>query len=182
MLSVEESSLVKSKPIPSLDSTHEPSPEPRTPKEKLIHPSEFPIKFEDYSDTSKLLRHEKLTHPLEEVSSKIPPKEWLMEVKRSSKANQILSSSMTMLCSLRVTTKEALHNPTVETNIMSEFLVETLLSNMPLVSTNKLFKSPLGLFLKCCGIARAVPVIIDKIEVFIDYHIYAILEFDILIG
>jgi hypothetical protein len=27
-----------------------------------------------------------------------------------------------------------------------------------------------------------VPVIIDKIEVFVDFHIYAILEFDILIG
>ena len=53
---------------------------------------------------------------------------------------------------------------------------------MRLVPTNKLFKSPLGLFLECRGIARAMPIIIDKIEVFIDFHIYAILEFDILIG
>ena len=52
---------------------------------------------------------------------------------------------------------------------------------MPLVLTNKLFKSPLGLFFECCGIARAVPVITDKIEVFIDFHIYTILQFDILI-
>jgi hypothetical protein len=77
---------------------------------------------------------------------------------------------------------EALHNPTVETNIMSEFLTKTLLGNMPLVSTNKLFKSPSRLIFKCCVIARAVLVIIDKIEVFIDFHIYDILEFDILIG
>jgi hypothetical protein len=34
----------------------------------------------------------------------------------------------------------------------------------------------------CCEIARDVPVIINKIKVFIDFHIYAILEFDILIG
>jgi hypothetical protein len=53
---------------------------------------------------------------------------------------------------------------------------------MPLVPTNKLFKSPLGLFFKCCGIARAVPITIDKIEVFIDFHIYTILKFDLLIG
>jgi hypothetical protein len=53
---------------------------------------------------------------------------------------------------------------------------------MPLVSTNKLFKSPLGLFFECCGIARAVQIIIDKIEVFIDFHMYAILEYDLLIG
>jgi hypothetical protein len=65
---------------------------------------------------------------------------------------------------------------------MSEFLVKTLLGNMPLVPTNKLFKSPLRLFFEYCGIIRAMPVIIDKIKVFIDFHIYAILEFDILIG
>ena len=45
---------------------------------------------------------------------------------------------------------------------------------MPLVPTNKIFE--------CCGIARAVPVILNKIEVFIDFHIFAILEFDLVIG
>ena len=105
-----------------------------------------------------------------------------MEVKHSSKAIQILSPSTMIPCSLRGTNIEALHNPIVGTSIMSEFLVKNLLADMPLVPTNKLFKSPLGLFFECCGIARPVPVIIDKIEAFIDFHIYAILEFDILIG
>jgi hypothetical protein len=84
--------------------------------------------------------------------------------------------------SLRGANIEALHNPTVGTSIMSEFLMKNLLGYMSLVPTNKLFKSPLGLFSECCGIARVVPVIIDKIKVFIDFHIYTILEFDILIG
>ena len=39
-----------------------------------------------------------------------------------------------------------------------------------------------GLIFECCGIARAVPIIKDKIKVFIDFHIFAILEFDLLIG
>jgi hypothetical protein len=43
MSSVEESSLVESKLIPSKGSTCEPLPEPRTPKEQVIHPLEFPI-------------------------------------------------------------------------------------------------------------------------------------------
>jgi hypothetical protein len=43
MPSVEESSLVEFKPIPFLDSTLEPPPKPRTPKERVIHPLEFPI-------------------------------------------------------------------------------------------------------------------------------------------
>jgi len=81
MTSVEETSSVESKHIPSLDSTYEPSPEPQTPKETMLHPSKFPIKFKDYGNTSKLSWHEK---NMREVSPKAePPEEWLMEVKRS---------------------------------------------------------------------------------------------------
>ena len=65
---------------------------------------------------------------------------------------------------------------------MLKFLVKNLLGNMPLVPTNKLFKSPSGLIFECCGIARAVPIVIDKTEVHLDFHIYAILEFELLIG
>jgi hypothetical protein len=65
---------------------------------------------------------------------------------------------------------------------MLEFLATNLLGNMLLVPTNKLFKSLLRLFFECCRIARAVPIIIDKIKVLIDLHIFAILEFDLLIG
>ena len=86
-----------------------------------------------------------------------------MEVKHSFEAIRIVSPSMTMPYSLRGTIVEALHNPMVETNIMSEFLVGTLLAKILLVSTNKLFKSPLALIFECCGIARAMPVKIDKI-------------------
>jgi hypothetical protein len=81
-----------------------------------------------------------------------PPKEWLMEVKCSSEAIQILSPSTTIPCSLREMVVEALHNPMVEANIMSEFLAKTLLGKTPLVSTNKLFKSPSGLIFECCGL------------------------------
>jgi hypothetical protein len=47
---------------------------------------------------------------------------------------------------------------------------------------NKLFKNPSGLIFECCGIARTVPIIIDKTEVHLDFHVFAILEFDLLIG
>jgi hypothetical protein len=64
---------------------------------------------------------------------------------------------------------------------MLEFLAKNILGNMPLVPTNKLFKSPLRLFFKCCGIARVVPIIINGTEAYLDFHIYAILEFDLLV-
>jgi hypothetical protein len=127
----------------------------------------------------RYFRHEKLTLTYEKVSPKAKPsKEWLM----ASKAIQILSPSMTMPYSLRGTHIDALHNPMVETNIMSEFLVKTLFGKLPLVSINKLFKSPPGLIFESCVIARTMPVIIDKIEIHLDFHVFAILEFDLLIG
>jgi hypothetical protein len=110
-----------------------------------------------------------------------PSKEWLMDVKHFSKAIQILSPSTTIPCLLKGTVIEALHNPIVGTSIMSEFLVKNLLGNMPLVLTNKHFKSPLGLFFECYGIARAMPVVINKTKVHLDFDIFAILEFDLLI-
>jgi hypothetical protein len=71
----------------------------------------FPIKLEDYGNTSKLSWHEK---HIKDVSPKVEPsKEWLMEV--------IFSSSTTIPCLLRGTNVEALHNPTVRTSIMSDF-------------------------------------------------------------
>jgi hypothetical protein len=138
MSSVEEYTLVKSKHMLSVGSTHEPSPEPWTPKERVIHPLEFPIEFEDYGNTSKLSWHEKHTKQVSPRAKLL--KEWLMEVKRSSEAIQILSPSTAMPCSLRGTVVEALYNPTVGTSIMLELLAKNLLGNMPLVPTNKLLK------------------------------------------
>jgi hypothetical protein len=49
----------------------------------MLHPSKFPIKFKDFGNTPKHFWH----NPHEEVSPREKPsKEWLMEVKCSSKA------------------------------------------------------------------------------------------------
>ena len=140
MSSIEKSSSAESKPVASLDLTHEPSLEPWTPKERILHPLEFLIKFKDYGNTSKHFWH----NPLEASPKVEPSKEWLMEVKRSSESIQILSPSMAMPCSLRGTNIKAIHNPTIGTSIMLEFLAKNLLGNMALVLTNKLFQKSFG--------------------------------------
>ena len=53
---------------------------------------------------------------------------------------------------------------------------------MSLVPTNKLFISPLGLIFECSGIVRDVPIEINETEVQLDFHIFAILDFELLIG
>jgi hypothetical protein len=65
---------------------------------------------------------------------------------------------------------------------MSEFLAKNLLGNMLLVPTNKLFKSPSGLIFECSGIVRVMLIEINRTKVHLDFHIFAILEFDLLIG
>jgi len=49
----------------------------------MLHASELPIKFEDYGNTLKILKHEEHTKLF---PRKEPSKEWLLEVKRSSEA------------------------------------------------------------------------------------------------
>jgi hypothetical protein len=90
--------------------------------------------------------------------------------------------STTMSCSLRGTNIEALYKPHSQNQFMSELLAKNLLGNMSLVPTNKLFKSPLRLFFECCGIARNMLIIIDETKVHLDFHIYAILDFELHIG
>ena len=56
------------------------------------------------------------------------------------------------------------------------------MGNKPLTPTVKYFKCPSGLYFECRGIARDVPITIDKIEVHFDFYIYEILDFDLLLG
>ena len=53
---------------------------------------------------------------------------------------------------------------------------------MPLILTNKLFKSPSELIFECSGIIREVQIVINETEVHLDFHIFAILDFELLIG
>ena len=62
-------------------------------------------------------------------------------------------------------------------------LAHSLLGSVSLTPSGKLLEScPFGHILECRGIASAVPVTIDKIEVNLDFHIFDILDFDLLIG
>jgi hypothetical protein len=78
---------------------------------------------------------------------------------------------------------EALHDPTNdEACILSEYLIGTLVGKKPQTLTNKYVRSPSGLFFECQGIARDVPITIDKIEVRLDFHVYDVIDFDLLLG
>jgi len=59
----------------------------------------------------------------------------------------------------------------------------TLLGDVMLRPSDKLLKScPFGHILECRGVASAVSLTLDKIEVHLDFHIFDTLDFDLLIG
>ena len=108
--------------------------------------------------------------------------DWSKEVRRTSEAIQVSPTSTTILCSMRGNTVVPLCDPAAEVYIISEYLMDTLVGNKPLTPTDKYCKSLFRLFFECRGIARDVPIIIDKIEVRLDFHIYDNIDFDLLQG
>jgi len=117
--------------------------------------------------------------PLEEAMKE----DWSDGEKRFSEAIWISSPSTITPRSIRGTTVEAHINPIMEVNVLPCHLAYTLLGNVTLRPSDMLLRScPLGHILKCRGIASAVPLIVDKIEVNLDFHILNILDFDLLLG
>jgi hypothetical protein len=62
-------------------------------------------------------------------------------------------------------------------------LAYTLLGDVMLRPSDKLLKSCLsGHILECRGVACVVPLIVDKIKVNLDFHIFDVLDLDLLLG
>ena len=71
----------------------------------------------------------------------------------------------------------------MDVNVFPWHLAYTLLGNVTLRPSDTLLKScPSGHILECRGVASAVLLIIDKIEINLDLHIFDILNFDLLLG
>jgi hypothetical protein len=85
--------------------------------------------------------------------------------------------------SMRGNTVDVVHDPTAGACIIPERLLDTLVGDMPLTPTDRYFQSPkCNYFFPCRGIARDVLIIIDEIEACLDFHIYNIMDFDLLLG
>ena len=108
--------------------------------------------------------------------------DWSKEASRTSEAIWISPTSTTIPCFMKGNAIEALHDPSTEVCIIPECLLETLMGNKPITPIDKYLKSPSGLFFECRGIARYVPATVDKIKVHLDFYIYDILNFDLLLG
>jgi hypothetical protein len=64
------------------------------------------------------------------------------ELKPTSEAIRVSSTSTTIHCSMRENTIDSVHDPTVGACIIPECLLDTLVGDMPLTPTDKYFRSP----------------------------------------
>ena len=107
--------------------------------------------------------------------------EWVEEGELSSEPLQINAPSFNIRCFIQGTMEEVLYNPTVGANIMSASYAYTHLGNF-LVPIENILRNAPGSILEGVGIVHDVLVRHDDFEVALDFHIFDVYDFDILIG
>jgi hypothetical protein len=65
---------------------------------------------------------------------------------------------------------------------MSLIFAHDLLKDMSLAPTNKLLKSPSGHIVPSLGILCALPILVNGTKVHLNFYIFDVMEFDLLIG
>jgi hypothetical protein len=120
---------------------------------------------------------------LDKVSNQASTSDWLKELELNSKAIRASSTSTTISCSKRGNVIKVVHDPIVGACIISEYLMDTRVGNKPLIPIDRYSqKSQMVLPFLCWGITRDMPIIIEKIEMRLDFHIYPIVNFSLLLG
>ena len=108
--------------------------------------------------------------------------EWVHEGEMSLEAIQLQTPLYTLPCFIQGTAISAHYSPTVEANIMSASFVLSYQSDNPLHPTSRSVWSGPHSTMEWIGILHNVPVWYDKTELALDFHIFEVQDFDILIG
>jgi hypothetical protein len=109
-------------------------------------------------------------------------REWTEEAKHSFEEIQIHIPSLTIQCNIRDDMMDVLYNPTVGANIMSVSFATTYIGNEPLVPTNKSLRIAPRINLKGRGILHNMTVHHNDVEMALDFHVFDISDFNIMIG
>ena len=98
--------------------------------------------------------------------------EWSRELELSPKILRISSPPSTIPCTIRGTPVNTLYSPTIGANIISGECAFYLLKDVPLVRTDKTFRTPSGEILKGYGILQNVSIRHEDIDVILGFHIF----------
>jgi hypothetical protein len=92
------------------------------------------------------------------------------------------SPSITIHCQINKAPFDVFYNLVVGVNIMSTSFAHDLLRDMPLAPTTKLLKSLSGHIIPSLGILCALPILVNGTKVQLNFYIFDVMEFDLLIG
>nr|CAH67935.1 H0211F06-OSIGBa0153M17.7 [Oryza sativa] len=107
---------------------------------------------------------------------------WLREGELSSESIQIRCPSSTIMCHIGGNSVRALYYPSVGANIMSATFAFDCLGDRPLEPTVRTFRISTNSTTEGLGIISGVPTRHNSVEVILDFHVFEIYDFDILIG
>jgi hypothetical protein len=108
--------------------------------------------------------------------------EWLEESELSSDVIHLDSPSLPICCSIDSNHIDALYNPVVGINIVSISLAQHLMKHMTLTPTTKLMKSLSGHIVPSLVILHIQPIQVKGTLVHLSFYVFAIWDFDLLIG
>ena len=108
--------------------------------------------------------------------------ELVHEGEMSTEAIRLQTPLYTLPYFIQGTAISAHYSPTVEANIMSASFVLSYQSDNPLHPTSRSVWSGPRSTMEGIGILHDVPVWYDKTELTLDFHIFEVQDFDILIG
>ena len=108
--------------------------------------------------------------------------EWVQEGETSSEIIQFHAPSLTIPCSIEGTAVTALYNPMVGVNIISALFASDRLGERHVTPTTKSLRIGPRSTLRGIGIMHEVPVWHRETEIALDFHVFEVLDFDILIG
>jgi hypothetical protein len=177
--------------------------DPKPPNEEETLNLDFMLEFEDelfddYGNTSKYHMMKKpqeyknptFRDPSEKEFFKKAIKElvsvlsdlWLEESEFSPKIIRLDSPSIVIQCQLDKAPFDTFYNPIVGVNIMSALFAQNFLMDMPLAPTTKLLKSLSGRIVPSLGILCAIPIFVNSTRVLLNFYIFDVVKFDMLIG
>ena len=108
--------------------------------------------------------------------------DWEHEGEMSPEAIRIQNPSYSLPCFIQGTVVLVFYSPTVGANIMSASYALSHLSDNPLLPTlRSLWVGPRST-IEGIGILHNVPVWYNKVEIALDFHVFEVQDFDVLIG
>jgi len=108
--------------------------------------------------------------------------EWLEESELSSDVIRLDTPPITICCAYDSDQFDALYNPVVGINIMTESFALKLFKNLVLTPTAKVIKESSGRLVSSLGIINVLPLVVEGSMVHSNFYIFDTWDFDMLIG